>query len=508
MKVLTTAEMREVDRRTGELGIPGIVLMENAAHRVVEAMERRFAPLAAQRVVVLCGKGNNGGDGMAVARQLFTRFRPRSLEVVLLAPLEELKGDAAANYRMLRACGCPVETAIPESARLATLVVDALLGTGISGPPSGGVAEAIRAINSGFPLAKVAAVDIPSGMAGDSADSPGEVARADCTITFTAPKLGQVLPPNCDRTGELIVAAIGSPPELYAHAQVELVTPEMFRELLAPRPLAGHKGTFGHVLVVAGSRGKTGAAAMSGLGALRAGAGLVTVASAESAIPVIASHAPELMTEPLPETLHGTIAPHARLDEMAAGKTVIGMGPGLGRGPEIESLARAAAERFEQPLVLDADALVANLPAVPGRFRVLTPHPGEMARLTGKTTGEVLRDRLGAARGFARERGVTLVLKGQRTLIAFPDGRVWINPTGTPALGTGGTGDVLTGMISGFLAQFPQQPEQAIAAAVYLHGLAAQLGARALGEKCLIATDVLRYLPEAMEACAGIPDGI
>jgi NAD(P)H-hydrate epimerase len=235
------------------------------------------------------------------------------------------------------------------------------------------------------------------------------------------------------------------------------------------------------VLVVAGSRGKTGAAAMS---------------------------APELMTEPLPETLDGTIAPHARLDEIAAGKTVIAMGPGLGRGPEIESLARAAAERSEQPLVLDADALVTSLPAAAGRLRVLTPHPGEMARLTSKTTAEVLGDRLGAARGFAHERGVTLVLKGQRTLIAFSDGRVWINPTGTPALGTGGTGDVLTGMISGFLAQFPQQPEQAIAAAVYLHGLAAQLGARALGEKCLIATDVLRYLPEAMEACAAVPDGI
>ena len=499
MKVLTAAEMREVDRLTMECGIPGIVLMENAAHRVVEAMAERFRPLAAQRIVVLCGKGNNGGDGLAVARQLFTRFRPAALDVVLLAAPAELKGDAAANYHMLECCRCPVRSEIPAAARNATLVVDALLGTGISGPATGRMLEAIREINTGFPLARVVAVDLPSGMPTDSGEPVGEWARADLTVTFTAPKIAHALAPNCDHLGELVVGPIGSPAELYAGAQLSLVEPGMFRALLGPRPAGGHKGTFGHVLVVAGSRGKTGAAAMCGMAALRAGAGLATVASAESAIPVIAAHAPELMTEPLAETRRGSIALNARLDEAMQGKSVIAIGPGLGRNPEIEVMVRAVVESFAQPIVLDADALVVEGFGPPDAVRVLTPHPGEMARLAGKTTAEIQRDRVGAARDFASQHRVTLVLKGQRTLIAFADGRVWINPTGTPALGKGGSGDVLTGMMAGFLAQFPQQPDEAVAAAVYLHGLAGQIGARGLGDKCLMATDVLGYLGRAME---------
>src|ERR1017187_6236627 len=448
MRVLTAAEMREVDRRTVDMGIPGIVLMENAAHRVVEFLAGHCAPLAGQRIAVLCGKGNNGGDGLAIARQLFTRFHPRGLHVVLLAAPEELRGDAAANYKMLEVCGCPLEHEISAVARTATLVVDALLGTGIAGPAAGRMLEAIREINSGFPLAKVVAVDIPSGMAADSGEPAGECARADATVTFTAPKIAHVLPPNCDSVGELRVGAIGSPPSFYAEAWRALLEPSMFRHLLAPRPRSGHKGTFGHVLVVAGSRGKTGAAAMTGLGALRAGAGLVTVATASSAIAEISSHAPELMTEPLAETSMGSIALNARLEPLAEGKTVIAMGPGLGRHPDIDMLVASATERFPQPMVLDADALTSQIAAGGGngesRVRVLTPHPGEMARLTGVSTAAILKDRVGAARALATARGVTLVLTGERTIIAFPDGGVWINPTGTPAMGTGGSGDVLT----------------------------------------------------------------
>jgi NAD(P)H-hydrate epimerase len=422
--------------------------------------------------------------------------------VVLLASPEDLKGDAAANYRMLAACGCPVWREIPAEARLATVVVDALLGTGINGPASGVMLEGIREINGGFPLAQVVAVDIPSGMPSDSGQPVGESARASYTVTFTAPKACQVLPPNCDAVGELVVGPIGSPPELYEDVWLSLLDPEMFEELLAPRPPDGHKGTFGHVLVVAGSRDKSGAAAMTGLGALRAGAGLVTVASAASAIPVIASHAPELMTAPLEACLRPQ-----ELDRLIEGKTVIAMGPGLGRGPDIEALVARTLAEFERPIVLDADALGWQVNGLP-HIRILTPHPGEMARLTGKTTAEIQNDRVGAARAFAMDRQVTLVLKGQRSVIAFPDGRVWINPTGTPAMGTGGSGDVLTGMIAGFLAQFPSQPDQAVAAAAYLHGLAGEIGARALGEKCLIATDILRYLPDAMEECADVSDGV
>jgi NAD(P)H-hydrate epimerase len=505
MKVLTADEMRDVDRRTSEAGIPGIVMMENAGHRVVEFLEERFRPLSAQRIVVLCGKGNNGGDGMVIARQLFTRVRPRALHVVLLAAPEDLKGDAAANYRMLDACGCPVLRAVPIDARSATIVVDALLGTGVSGPATGAMLEGIREINQGFPMAKVVAVDMPSGLPSDSSDHEGEVARADYTVTFTAPKFGQVLPPNCDRIGELVVAPIGSPESLYEDVWLSVIEPAMFRSLLAPRPPGGHKGTFGHVLVVGGSRGKSGAPSMAGMAALHAGAGLVTVASALSAIPQIASHAPELMTEPLPESPHGSIAITADLEQAAAGKTVVAMGPGLGRDPGIAELVRSAITGMQQPMVLDADALVGHAFGQRDRIRILTPHPGEMARLTGRSIAEVQKDRVGTGRTFATNNLVTLVLKGQRTVIAFPDGRVWINPTGTPALGTGGTGDVLTGLISGLLAQFPKQPDEAVAAAVYLGGLAAEIGARDTGEKSFIATDILKYLPRAMEACASVP---
>jgi NAD(P)H-hydrate epimerase len=507
MKVLTAAQMREVDRRTIEAGIPGIVLMENAGHRVVEFLERRFAPLAAQRIVVLCGKGNNGGDGMVVARQLYTRVRPAALHVVLLGAAEELKGDAAANLRMLQVCGCPVLSEIPAEAQHATIVIDALLGTGVSGPATGRMLEGIRTINSGFPLAQRVAVDIPSGMPSDSGDPAGEFARADYTVTFTAPKVGQVLAPNCDHVGELIVCPIGSPSDWHEKDDgifLSLVEPSMFQTLLEPRPRSGHKGTFGHVLVIAGSRGKTGAAAMAGLASLRAGAGLVTVASAESAIPIIASHAPELMTEPLAQNDAGGISRSTDLRRLTEGMTVIALGPGMGRHPDIEALVTRAAVELEQPLVLDADALTPGIQGG-GKLRVMTPHPGEMARLTGKSTAEVEADRVGTARMFAVEHGVVLVLKGQRTLIAFPHGAVWINPTGTPAMGTGGSGDILTGLIAGMLAQFPHDWRTAVAAAVYLHGLAGEIGARELGEKGLIATDLLRYLPRAMEECAGLP---
>jgi NAD(P)H-hydrate epimerase len=439
---------------------------------------------------------------MVVARQLYTRFGPRALDVVLLAAPEELQGDAAQNYRMLRAAGCPVAREISADAHRATVVVDALLGTGLRGPAAGAMLDAIRQINGGFPLAKVVSVDIPSGMPSDGGDAVGEQVRADYTITFTAPKPAHVLPPNCDRVGALRVGAIGTPPQLYAADDavwLSLVQPAMFERLLAPRPRAGHKGDFGHILVIAGSRGKTGAAAMAGMAALRAGAGLVTVASAESAIPVIAGHGAELMTEVLdPE----------RVAAMAEKRDVVGIGPGLGQAPETVTMVRRAFMELAQPMVTDADglnALAGSNWSGAGKLRVLTPHPGEMARLCGNKTAEILADRVGAARGLAMTRKVILILKGERSLIAFPDGRVWVNPTGTPAMGTGGTGDILTGMIAGLLGQYPKEPDLAVAAAVYLHGLAGELGAAALTEKCLVATDLLKYLPAALEECARFP---
>jgi NAD(P)H-hydrate epimerase len=518
MKVLTAAQMREVDRRTIELGIPGLILMENAASRVVEFLAETFSPLAAQRIVVLCGKGNNGGDGMAIARQLQVRFTPASLHVVLAGEPQEFKGEAAENLRMLRVCGCPVARDIAPEMRRATLVLDALLGTGLKGPATGRMLEFIHEVNSGFPDAKVVAVDIPSGLESDSAESAGESVLADYTVTFTAPKVAQVMPPNCARVGRLRVAPIGSPPELYEKDDaifLSLVEQRALAPLFGPRKPWAHKGDFGHVLVIGGSRGKTGAAAMAGVAALRSGAGLVTVASAESAIPVIASHAEELMTEPLPETDSGGISQRAfdygHLDSILETKDVVAIGPGLGTHTETVALVRRIVAECGKPLVIDADGLNAlagwEMPSG-GALRVLTPHPGEMARLSGLTTAQIQADRVGVARSYATDRKVILVLKGYRTLIAFPGGQVWINPTGTPAMASGGTGDVLTGAAAGLLAQFPQQPATAVAAAVYLHGLAGQLGAAELGEKSLIATDLFRYFPEVMRALAGVPDRV
>jgi hydroxyethylthiazole kinase-like uncharacterized protein yjeF len=514
MKVLTAAQMREVDRRTIEMGISGAVLMENAGSRVVQFLEERFSPLSDQRIVIFCGKGNNGGDGMVVARHLFTHYRPQALRVVLVGSPEQMKGEAAANYSKLVESGCPVERALPPEFDGVTLVIDALLGTGLSGPAKGEMLDAIRRINTEFSVAKIVAVDIPSGLASDTGRPLGESVLADFTVTFTAPKVGQVLAPNCERVGELLVCAIGSPPELLESDDIFLsvVEPAQFRHLFAPRPSDSNKGAFGHVLVVAGSRGKSGAAAMSGMAALRAGAGLVTVASTDQALPVIASHAPELMTEALPETASGAISLRAfdsgALPELAKNKTVVAIGPGLTTDPETVAVVRRAFQEFAQPMVVDADALNALAGSDwngGGRLRVLTPHPGEMSRLVSKPIPEIQENRVEIARAFARERQVHLVLKGYRTLLAFPDGRVWINPTGSPAMATGGTGDILTGLVSGFVAQFPRDADQAIAAAVYLHGLSGELGAAELGEKCLIATDLLRYLPAAMEQCAHVP---
>jgi ADP-dependent NAD(P)H-hydrate dehydratase / NAD(P)H-hydrate epimerase len=508
VKVLTAAQMRDVDRRTAELGIPSIILMENAGQRVVEFLEREYAPLAKQRIVVVCGKGNNGGDGLVVARQLHTRVKPRWLRVVLAANPDELRGDALVNYKMLEAARCPVWFEITEEMRIATLVIDAVLGTGFEGPPRGKASELIDAINGSFPLADVVAVDVPSG----------EGVRAKHTVTFTALKPSLVLSPVCELAGKIHVAQIGTPPELYEKDDTIWLSasePQDFAGLFQPRVSDSNKGLYGHVLVIAGGRGKTGAAAMAGIAALRAGAGLSTVASAASAITAIASYAPEIMTEPLAETDSGAIAMRApddpALAAITAKKTVIAIGPGMGQHPETVQFIRRFVQESPTPMVVDADALN----AVAGqrlRFqapRIFTPHPGEMSRLAGKTIAEIQADRIGHARGYATEHGVYLVLKGNRSVIAFPDGRVWINPTGSPAMATGGTGDVLTGMIAGLLAQFyevqfPEQLENALLAAVYLHGRAGELGADALGEKSFMATDLFEFLPEAMREIADL----
>jgi NAD(P)H-hydrate epimerase len=506
--------MGAVDRKTIEAGIPGIILMETAARRVVDFIARRFAPVSEQRIAVVCGKGNNGGDGLAIARQLHVQFQPRHLWVVLTCVPEDLAGDAAQNYAMLRASGIQEYMDFGPEMRAATLVVDAVLGTGLTGPARGPALDAILEINCGFPLAKIVAVDIPSGLSGDSGVPPGEYVRADATVTFTAPKVCHALHPACNLMGEFEVALIGSPPSLYendSQIKLALVTPQSIAPCFAPRERDSNKGMYGHVLVIAGSRRKPGAAAMAGLAALHAGAGLVTVASPESALASISSHAAELMTEPLTETPSGEISRGAldRIMELAEKSSLIAIGPGIGTGEETREVVRRLFAEATLPMVIDADALNCLAGSAfhgSGAPRVLTPHPGEMSRLAGRTIAEVQSDRLSSARAFATQRNVVVVLKGERTLIGFPDGRVWINPTGSPAMAKGGTGDILTGMVAGLRAQFPNDADQAIAAAVYLHSRAGEIAAMHLTEQTVLATDLLRYLPEGIREITNVPD--
>ena len=521
MKILTAAQMQRIDRLTTDrYGVPSLTLMENAGRGFVEFLADRFSPLAEQRIVILCGRGNNGGDGMVVARLLREQgLKPR---VLLLADLNGLKGDAAVNWQRLATSGAPevvngsaVWEPLRPSLQDATLVVDALFGTGLSKPVEGFLAEVIRDINSAFPRARVVAVDLPSGVSADTGELIGECVRADACVTFTAPKVAHVFPPACERVGEWIVKAIGTPAEALENdpeLQLNLTCREDLTWLAHPRPAEAHKGDFGHVLILAGSIGKTGAAAMAAKAALRAGAGLVTVATAKSALPIIASLGMEFMTEALPETEAGTISLRAldygRLDQLVEGKSVLAVGPGIGAVPETAELVRTVVNRYEAPVVLDADGLNAfagcmgTLRAA-NRVRVLTPHPGEMARLTGQKTAEILAHRVDVAREFARKHEVTLVLKGYRTLIAAPNGQVWVNPTGNPGMASGGTGDVLTGLIAGLLAQYPARPEtDVVAAAVYLHGLAGDIAAHELGEISLITGDLLDTLPRAFRTLA------
>ncbi len=502
--------MGEIDQASIKAGIPGIILMENAAARVVEFIAEKFSPVSAQRIAVVCGKGNNGGDGLAIARQLHVRFNPGILRVVLLGDPDELKGDAAQNLAMLRASGVQEYHDFGPEMRASTLVIDALLGTGLSGPAKGLALDGILEINTGFPFAKVVSVDIPSGLSGDSGTPPGEYVKAWATVTFTAPKICHALPPACNLMGELRVVQIGTSPALIENdpeLNLSLVTPSLIAPLFAPRARDANKGTFGHVLIVAGSRGKSGAAAMSGLASLRAGAGLVTVACPDVVADAVSAHAPELMVEPLPDG-NDAQDPIDRIFELEKTSSLVAIGPGLGTGPKTRTLVQRLFAELEKPMVLDADALncLAGTDWRSGKFlRVLTPHPGEMGRLTNHSAQEIQADRIGAARDLAVSRHVTLVLKGERTVIAFADGRVWINPTGSPSMATGGTGDILTGLVSGMLAQFPGDPDRAVAAAVYLHGLAGEIAACELNEKCVIATDLLRCLPEGIREITNIP---
>jgi hydroxyethylthiazole kinase-like uncharacterized protein yjeF len=510
MRVLNSAQMREADRRTiDDIGIPSLVLMENAGRQTVAAMEAVHSDLAERQVAVLCGRGNNGGDGFVVARTLAQRGV--DVSVFLLGRVADVRGDARTNLEILGRLGITVvEVADSQAWELhfsevsdCTLIVDAIFGTGLNAPVSGLIESVVADVNaSGIPIV---AIDLPSGLSADSPEPIGPSIEAGLTVTLAAPKLPLVLPPAEMRAGDIVIADIGIPGEVLESVEgprVDLLTRGSMRELITPRAADSHKGDYGRVLIVAGSLGKTGAAHLSAIGALRSGAGLVTIATPASCQRVIAAMAPEYMTEALSETADGLDAEGVdRVLEWA--RDVVAVGPGLGAAASTREFVRQLVDRATMPMVIDADGLNAfagdpdRLAGREGRDVIITPHPGEMGRLVGMSTDEVQSSRLEVARNFAVTHHVYVVLKGHRTLIATPDEKIFINPTGNPGMATGGTGDVLTGMIAAWLAQL-LDAEAACKLAVYLHGMAGDLAEADEGEVSMTASDVAGHLGDAM----------
>jgi len=517
MRILTAAQMREADRFTiEEIGIPSLVLMENAGRQVVAAIEAAYEERLAGRVAVLCGRGNNGGDGFVVARTLLQRGIDAA--VFVIGSLAEIRGDARVNLDILGRLGVTVvEVSDEQSWELhfsevsqCTLIVDAIVGTGLKSALSGMMETVIADVNaSDIPIVSI---DLPSGLSADTPHLIGDCIQASMTVTLASPKIPLVVPPAEAYAGDVVIADIGIPTEvvdgLYG-PHIELLTPEQLRDVVEPRAADSHKGDFGRVTIVAGSRGKTGAAHLAAMGALRSGAGLVTVATPASCLPIVASMAADYMTEPLADSDAGTVRGDAVDRVLELAQDVIACGPGLGRTAGARDFVRRLLDRATVPLVLDADALTV-LADDPGRLMgseerdvVITPHPGEMARLIGSSVEEVQAHRIEVATDFATTHRVYVVLKGHRTIVATPEGRVFINPTGNPGMATGGTGDVLTGVIAAWLAQL-LDAEAACRLAVFLHGAAGDLAEAGEGQTAMIATDLLGELGHALAALTAL----
>jgi NAD(P)H-hydrate epimerase len=508
MILVTAAEMQKMDRQTIDAhAIPGLQLMETAGQGAAIMLLAEFADRAEDGVGIVCGKGNNGGDGFVIARELAAK--DIDVVVYLLAKTDAVSGDAATNLKRLFELNIPV-IEVPDDEAFAKikpdlsrsgLLVDAILGTGLTSDVRGFFKVVIDFINnSGIP---VFSVDIPSGLNADTGQPCGTAIHAQGTATFALPKIGHFTYPGAEYTGKLDIIDIGIP-----QAVVEAVDPKQFlltadhiRSYFQPRAAETHKGKTGHLLVVAGSTGKTGAAAMTAVSAMRAGAGLVTLGTAESLNPMVASQVLEVMTTPLPQSQTGILGDSA-IDEILAlttGKTCLAIGPGIGQAMETRSLVAKIIPQIEIPMVIDADGLnnVAGRTPLLKKLKapaVLTPHPGEMARLIDSTPAAVQQNRLACARDFATQFGVHVVLKGAATVISHPDGTAFVNPTGNPGMASGGMGDVLTGILAGFITQ-GFSPEAAAHAAVYLHGASADTLAKNMGPIGYLASEVMNAIP-------------
>lgn len=511
MFLVSSDEMRDMDHRTiTDFGIPGRVLMENAGRGAVRVLMGHFPDIFTQKTAVIAGRGNNGGDGFVIARYLAQAGC--RVTVYLLSDSSRLTGDASANFNLLAPLGIAVRE-IPDERRLENwkeemalqdIWVDAIFGTGLNADVTGVFKAAIHYINAlGRP---VFAVDIPSGVNADTGAVCGACITAAATATFAFPKIGHVQFPGAAHAGALHVVDIGIPPHIAGinPPRQELLTRRDIKAMLSPRPQDTHKGRTGHVLAVAGSRGKTGAAGLCALGALRAGAGLVTLGVPESCLDVAAAFCKEVMTAPLPETIDASLSDAAfpRVMALLKEKKCLALGPGLGTDPQTGDLVARLVRESPAPMVLDADGLnlMAGYPetlAHHGAALILTPHPGEMARLTNRPTRWVQENRLPCARDMAVKFKAHVILKGARTLIAHPDGRVQVNSTGNPGMACAGMGDVLTGMVAGYIAQgYP--PDIAAPLAVYLHGLAADRLVQTMGPFGFLASDVADALPSVI----------
>lgn len=518
MKVVTAAEMRRIDQDTIEgIGIPGIVLMETAGSAIVRAIEQHYP--TCQRIGILAGKGNNGGDGIVIARQL--AHVGRDVRIFLVSPPDSFTGEAQINLQIAKRLGLQIEEILTDTGFYGTgtvpsilasceLFVDAIFGTGVRGAVRSPIASIINAINS-LPI-PVLSVDLPSGLDADTGHPLGTCVQADRTVTIGLPKRGLLMHPGAELAGKLEVVDIGFPQQVVDAQDIKVhwTTATQASQWVPLRPPASHKGSYGRVLVVAGSTGMTGAAALASEAALRVGAGLVTLATPKHLNPILEGLLPEVMTLPLPETEAGSLAVSATsaiLEFAEKTKSVLAIGPGLSQHPETVSLVhQLIRENREQGLslrmVIDADGLNAlsqdrNIFSLLDRETVLTPHPGEMARLTGASVSTLEKDRIHTAQQFVSEHSLTLVFKGAPTVSADANGDAWINSTGNPGMATGGMGDVLTGVIAGLMAQGIAS-ETAAALGVYLHGLAGDIAAEALGRHGLIASDVLKAVPQAI----------
>jgi len=510
MKLLNAGQMKEIDKRaTEEYLIPGLLLMENAGLRVLETIEGLVADLRTARIIILAGKGNNGGDGLVVARHLVNAGA--RVDIFLLGEPQNLSDDAYVNYRILSKMARISSLRDDEDLNClmvallsVDIIVDAIYGIGFRGSLDDFETRVAKMVN--WSQATVVAVDIPSGLEADTGKVHGTAIKADYTVTFALPKLGLILESGRNYVGTLSVADISIPHALLESEEykLNLIDAAMIKKVIKPRRAESHKGTYGHVLVTGGSSGMTGAVIMTSCAALRSGAGLVTAALPESLLPILGASQMEVMGQALAETSEAFISLEAlpALENLLGIVSVVTIGPGMSRYREANAILRFVLEKSGIPILIDADglnALEGDAAILKNRQVpiVITPHPGEMARLTGLSIDEIQLNRLDIARRYAIDWGVTVVLKGNKTVVASPGGDAFINITGNAGMATAGSGDILSGIISGFIAQ-GMRPQSAAVAGVYVHGKAGDRAAETTGQRGLVAGDLLDNLPHIL----------